>query len=66
MSIGMAEIGLILPLVIIQLGLMGFALWDLIKREKVKGGNKIIWGVVIVVVNYIGPILYFIVGREDE
>ena len=63
---GTTEIALILPLVIIQLGLMAFALWDLVKRERVKGGNKLVWGIVIVVVNLIGPILYLIIGREEE
>jgi len=59
-------IGLIIPLVLIELGLLGFALYDLIKREKVKGGNKWVWGVMIVVGNFIGPILYFVLGREEE
>ncbi len=57
---------LIIPLVLIELGLMIFALVDLIKREKVKGGNKVIWALVIIFINLIGPILYLILGREDE
>ena len=63
---GTIEIALILPLVIIQLGLMVFALWDLVKRKRVKGGNKLVWGIVIVIANIIGPILYLIIGREEE
>ena len=66
MNIGVTEIVLILPLILIELGLMGFALWDLVRRKRVKGGNKIIWGIVIVVINFIGPILYFAIGREEE
>lgn len=57
---------LIIPLAAIQVGLLGFALYDLIKRNKVKGGNKILWGVVIVLVNIIGPILYLAIGREED
>ena len=57
---------LIIPLAAIQLGLLGFALYDLVKRNKVKGGNKILWGVVIVLVNIIGPILYLTIGREED
>jgi hypothetical protein len=57
---------LVLPLVIIELGLLGFALYDLIKRKKVKGGNKWVWGVVIVFVNFIGPIVYLVLGRGEE
>lgn len=59
-------IALIIPLILIQLGLMIFALVDLIKREKVKGGNKVVWALVIVLINIIGPIVYLIFGREDE
>lgn len=59
-------IALIIPLVLAELGLLGFALYDLVKRKKVKGGNKWVWGIIIVLVNLIGPILYLILGREEE
>ena len=57
---------LIIPLAAIQLGLLGFALYDLIKRNRVKGGNKLVWGLVIVFVSIIGPILYLTIGREED
>jgi len=57
---------LILPLVAIQLGLLGFALYDLVKRNRVRGGSKVVWGLVIVLVSIIGPILYFTIGREED
>ncbi|MDX9851741.1 MAG: PLD nuclease N-terminal domain-containing protein [Anaerolineaceae bacterium] len=56
---------LLIPLFVIQLGLMIAALLDLIKREKTKG-PKWMWIVIIVFVNMIGPIIYFVVGREEE
>ena len=59
-------IALIIPLILIQLGLMIFALVDMVKRDKVKGGNKVVWALVIVLINIIGPIVYLIFGREDE
>jgi hypothetical protein len=55
---------LMLPLIVIQLGLMIYALVDLAKRERVKG-EKWIWVVVIVLVNIIGPIVYLVAGREE-
>lgn len=60
-------IPLLIPLVIIQLGLMIAAVIDLARRpeEQVKG-SKILWVLVIVLVNFIGPIIYFVVGRKDE
>ena len=57
---------LVIPLVVIQLGLLGFALYDLVKRNRVRVGNKLLWGVVIVLVNIIGPILYLTIGREEN
>ena len=57
---------LIIPLILVEIGLMAFALYDLVRRKRVKGGNKWVWGVIIVVVNLIGPILYFVIGREEE
>jgi hypothetical protein len=60
------NIALIIPLVLIQLGLMIFALIDLIKRDKVKGGNKVVWALVVVIISIVGPIVYLIFGREDE
>jgi hypothetical protein len=58
-------IPLILPLVIIQLGLMAAALLDLRKREKTRG-PKWMWILIIVFGELIGPIVYFTIGRLDE
>lgn len=55
---------LIVPLLIIQLGLIIAALWDLIKREKTNG-PKWLWVILILFINYIGPILYFVIGRDE-
>jgi hypothetical protein len=54
----------LIPVLIIQLGLMAAALLDLVKRERVRG-PKWMWVVIILFVNLIGPIIYFLVGRED-
>ncbi len=56
---------LLIPLFLIQLGLMIFAIIDLIKRAKTRG-PKWVWALVILFVNFIGPILYFVIGREEE
>jgi len=54
----------LIPVILIQLGLMAVALVDLIRRERTKG-PKWMWAFVIVVVNFIGPILYLVLGREE-
>jgi hypothetical protein len=56
---------ILLPLFILQIGLMIAALFDLVRREQVRG-QKWIWVIIIIFVNLIGPILYFFIGREDE
>jgi len=54
----------LIPIVLIQTGLMVVALIDLIRRERTKG-PKWVWLLVILFVNWIGPIVYFIFGREE-
>jgi len=55
----------LIPILILQLGLMLFALVDLMRRAKTKG-PKWLWALIIVFVNLIGPIVYFVMGREEE
>lgn len=54
----------LIPILILELGLIIFALRDLSRRERVNG-PKWMWVVIIVLVQLIGPILYFTVGRRD-
>ncbi|HSQ16596.1 MAG TPA: PLD nuclease N-terminal domain-containing protein [Anaerolineales bacterium] len=56
---------LIIPLILIQLALMIFALIDLGKREKTRG-PKWMWLIIIIFGELLGPIVYFIVGRPEE
>jgi hypothetical protein len=57
---------LLVPLLLIQLGLLIWGLYDLTRPgRKVKGDSKVLWGIVIIFVNIIGPVIYFLFGRED-
>ena len=59
-------LAVLIPILLIQLGLLVFALYDLTRpTRRVKGGSKVVWALIIIFVNVIGPILYFLVGRED-
>ena len=59
-------IALLAPIIVIQLGLMVAALIDLERGERrVRGGSKLVWALVIIFVNVIGPIVYFVAGREE-
>ena len=57
---------LLIPVIILQFGLMIYALVDLIRREKVKHLPKYGWALIILFFNMVGPIVYLIVGRSEE
>ncbi|WHZ01373.1 PLD nuclease N-terminal domain-containing protein [Neobacillus sp. YX16] len=57
--------GLIAPLFIIQLILLIVSFIDLSRIEKTNG-PKLLWVFIIVFVNIIGPILYFVIGRRND
>lgn len=58
---------ILLPLLALQVILMGVALRDLLQQDRrVKGGDKRIWALVIVLGQLLGPLVYLAVGREDE
>jgi hypothetical protein len=60
-------VALLAPIIAIQLGLMVVALIDLEREDRrVRGDSKLIWALVIVFVNVIGPILYLTIGREES
>ena len=56
----------LLPLAIIQIGLMVAALIHIFRHDTYKMGNRVIWIVVSVCLNTVGPILYFVLGRSDD
>jgi Ni/Fe-hydrogenase subunit HybB-like protein len=57
---------LLIPLVVLQLTLVAVGLYDLTRPERrVKGGNKLVWGLVIAFFQLLGPLVYFLFGRED-
>ena len=58
---------LLLPVILIEIGLIIFALRDLLRPERtVRGESKLMWGLIICFISLIGPILYLTVGRHEE
>lgn len=56
----------LIPLIILEFGLLGYTLWHILTHKTYKRGNRTLWLIVTIVgMNYIGPILYFILGKED-
>lgn len=57
----------LIPLVIAEFALFGYTLHHILTHNTYKRGTRAIWLVVtIVFMNFIGPILYFILGKEDN
>ena len=55
---------LLIPILVLQLALMIAALVDLAKRERTRG-PRWVWVLIILVGEFLGSILYFIIGREE-
>ena len=56
---------LLAPIIAIGLALLIYCLVDLIRRESVTGGNKLVWAAVIILLGTLGQIVYLIVGRGE-
>lgn len=57
----------LIPLVIVQFALLAYTLWHILTHTSYKLGNRTLWLVItLVFMNYVGPILYFILGKEDD
>lgn len=56
----------LIPLVLIQYSLLAYTLYHIFSHRNYKRGNRTLWLIVSLVgMNFIGPILYFVFGKED-
>ena len=57
----------IIPLIIVQLILLTVTLRHIFTHNTYKCGNRTIWVIVAIIgMEFIGPILYFLLGKEDS
>jgi len=56
---------LLIPIFVIQVVLIVVALRDLMGRERLRG-PRWLWVLIIIFANMLGPILYFVLAREDD
>ena len=57
----------LIPLAIAEFALFGYTLYHILTHDKYKRGSRAMWLVItIVLMNFVGPILYFIFGKEDS
>ena len=57
---------ILLPIIIIEFILLVSALIHVLKHQNYKFGNKVMWILIVVFIQIIGPIIYFIFGRGEE
>lgn len=54
------------PLVLIDVAMVVYCIIDLYKPDRrVRGGNKLVWLLVILLVSTLGWIIYLLAGREE-
>ena len=63
-------IGLLVWLIVAAISLAGFAFWlwmliDAIKSKGLSDGEKIVWVLVIIFLNFLGALIYFFAGRKS-
>ncbi len=58
---------LLIPLIIVQFILLTWAIVHIFRHKTYKRGSRALWlAVVIIGMEYIGPILYFVLGKEED
>jgi len=56
----------LIPLVVIDLAVVIYCIVDLYRADRrVRGGNKTVWLLIILLVSTLGWVLYLLVGREE-
>ena len=57
----------LIPIVIAQLALLGYTLHHIFTHTAYKRGNRVAWVIIaVLLMNFVGPILYFVLGKEDS
>lgn len=56
----------LLPLFVVQVGLLVYTLHHILTHNRYRRGTRTLWlAVTIILCNFVGPILYLLLGRED-
>lgn len=56
----------LIPLVIAEFSLAMTALIHVLKHPNYRFGNKVMWIVIVLFIQIIGPVVYFLIGRGEE
>ncbi|QTE72228.1 PLDc N-terminal domain-containing protein [Clostridiales bacterium FE2011] len=56
----------LIPLIVVQFLLLGYALYHILTHNQYKRGTRKLWLIIcIALMGFVGPILYFAFGREE-
>lgn len=57
----------LIPLAVAEFALLGYTLYHILTHKNYKRGNRTLWLVVALVgMQFIGPVLYFLLGKEND
>lgn len=56
----------LIPVIAASVTLAITALVHVLRHPNYRFGNKVIWVVIVLFIQFIGPILYFTLGRSEE
>ena len=54
------------PSAIAEIVLLGYTIYHILTHKNYKRGNRTLWLIVVIIgMQFIGPILYFLLGKEE-
>ncbi|MBC8569400.1 PLD nuclease N-terminal domain-containing protein [Zongyangia hominis] len=62
----MQYIPLLIPVIALEFILMVTALVHVLRHPQYRFGNRVFWVIVVLFVQIIGPVVYFVAGRGEQ
>ncbi|MBS7007764.1 PLD nuclease N-terminal domain-containing protein [Anaerostipes sp.] len=56
----------LIPVILLELVLMGTALVHVLRHPDYRFGNRVFWVLTVVFIQFLGPVAYFVFGRGEE
>ena len=55
-----------IPLVLLELILVIAAVQHVLKHPHYRFGNRAVWLLIVILIQIIGPVIYFVFGKEED
>ncbi|MFA9462799.1 MAG: PLD nuclease N-terminal domain-containing protein [Velocimicrobium sp.] len=66
MDILLDNLSILIPFIVVQVAFGLTALIHVLRHPHYRFGNKIMWALIVMLVNIVGPIIYFVFGRGED